>query len=355
MPVAKVVQRFYPVLAFLGGFAWDALTIGQRVRARDFWQLGAYLAGAGVLIWWLAARATRHTSRPAVAPGWRACLADARWQAPYLLLQFFFGGIFSALFILYLKSSGHIGSWLMAALLGALLVGNEFAGKRYGRHFTLIWGLFALNAILLFNLVLPNAAGSIDPRWFYASTATGVVLTTLLWRLAPGRPGRILPVWGLAAALLCAWHLDMIAPVPLVKQQMAVGHDFARSGDRFVLQVEAAPAWQLWRDQAAIVHVEEGGRLYGVSSVFAPLGVSAPLEHRWEAWQDGGWRPIYRNRFTSSGGRERGYRGYSWVLDPAPGPWRFIVATQDGRSIGVYSFRVERGGADAGALVERDF
>ena len=45
MPVAKVVQRFYPVLAFLGGFAWDALTIGRRVRATDFWQLGAYLFG----------------------------------------------------------------------------------------------------------------------------------------------------------------------------------------------------------------------------------------------------------------------------------------------------------------------
>ena len=355
MPVAKVVQRFYPLIAFLGGFAWDALTIGQRVRARDFWQLGAYLAGAGVLSWWLAARHARQTPRPTAAPGWRACLADALWQAPYLLLQFFFGGIFSALFILYLTSSGHIGSWLTAAFLGALLVGNEFAGKRYGRHFTLIWGLFALNAILLFNLVLPNAAGSIDPRWFYASTAAGVALTTLLRRLAPGRPGRIVPVWGLAAVLLVAWHLDMIAPVPLVKQQMAVGHDFVRSGDRFVLQVEPAPGWQLWRDVAATAHVAEGDRLYGVASVFAPLGVSAALELRWEVWADGGWRVVYRNRFASSGGRERGFRGYSWVLNPTPGAWRLIVATQDGRSIGVHGFRVERPSGEAQVFVERDF
>lgn len=357
MPALKVLRRFYPVVAFLCGFAWDALTIGQRVRARDFWQLGAYLCGAGVLIVWLASRAARELRPPQEGAGWRGCIADVVWRAPYLLLQFFFGGIFSALFILYLKSSGHVGSWLTTAFLGGLLVANEFAGKRYGRHFTLIWGLFALNAILLFNLVLPNAVGSIDPRWFYASTGVGIVLTTLLWRLAPGRPGRIAPAWGLALALLLAWHLDMIAPVPLVRQQMAVGHDFVRSGERFALRVETAPAWQLWRDQAATVHVDEGEtqRLYGVSAVFAPLGVSAALEHRWEVWQGGGWRLVYRNRFSSTGGRERGFRGYSWVLNPPPGQWRFTVATQDGRSIGISTFRVERGAADAETMVTREF
>ena len=135
----------------------------------------------------------------------------------------------------------------------------------------------------------------------------------------------------------------MIAPVPLVKQFLAVGHDFSRAGDRYWLRVEQAAAWQVWRDQASTALVAEGEKLYGVSAVFAPLGVTAELEHRWEVREADGWRVVYRRRFQSTGGRERGFRGYSRVLNPQPGEWRFIVATGDGRTIGIFPTRVERG------------
>lgn len=350
----KFLQRLFPPAAFFGGFAWDALTIGQRVKALDLWVLGAFLVGAGGLILWLAWREAGSLAAPA-GTGWRGRLVGLLWQAPYLLLQFFFGGIFSALFILYFKSSGHLGTWLTACLLGALLVANEFVGKQYGRRFTLVWALFALNAILFLNFALPHALGSLNPLWFYVSTVAGALLAHGLWRLAPGRPGRIFPAWVLVGALLLAWRLDMIAPVPLVKQDMAVGHEFVREGDRFALQVEAPPWWAFWRDQAFTVHVPEGGKLYGVTAVFAPLGVTAVLEHRWEHYGGDGWRTVYRTRFHSSGGRERGFRGYSWVLNPQPGEWRFIVATQDGRTIGIFPVDVERGEPLSEAFLLREF
>ncbi len=351
----KIFRRLYPVVAFFGGFIVDALTLGKRVRVLDFWQLGAYLAGAAVFILWLAWRDAREKEPPLPAADLKGHVARFRWQAPYLLVQFFFGSIFSALFILYFKSSGHFGAWITAAALGALLVANEFAGDRYGRRFTLTWALFALNAILLLNFVLPHLAGSLDPRWFYASTLAGVMTATVVYWLAPGRPGRIGPAWGVAVSLLAAWNLGMIAPVPLVSRDIAVGHDFVQTEGRFLLSVEQPPRWQFWRDQAATVHVEEGGRLYGVTAVFAPLGVTAYLEHRWEVFGDDGWRLIYRNLFRSTGGRERGFRGYSWVLNPEPGEWRFSVATQDGRVISVLPIRVERGDARLWARREREF
>ena len=149
--------------------------------------------------------------------------------------------------------------------------------------------------------------------------------------------------------------MPMIAPVPLVKQELAVGHDFAQHGGDFTMKVEAAPTWQVWRDQAATVHVAEGGKLYGVSAVFAPLGVVARLEHRWEVREAAGWRVVYRRPFDSTGGRERGFRGYSWVLNPQPGEWRFIVATQDGRIIGVFPVTVVRGLPEAEILRQRVF
>ncbi len=354
----KFLRRFYPVAAFLGGFVWDALTIGQRVRSVDLWQLGFFLLGAGVLILWLCSREARKRAAPGAAPGSRAVLADLRWQAPYLLLQFFFGGIFSALFILYFKSAGHLGTWLTALVLASLLVANEFAGKRVvrdGQRFTLVWALFALNAILLFNFALPHALGSVHATWFYVSTAAGILLAHLLWRFSPGQPGRIAPAWMLAVAMLCAWRLDMIAPVPLVRQALAVGQEFSQADGRYALKVEAAPAWQFWADQSATVHLGEGEKLYGVAAIFAPLGVSAALEHRWEHQEGSGWRQVYRGRFQSIGGRERGFRGYSWVSNPQPGEWRFIVATQDGRTIASSRLTVERGLPRPDATLTREF
>ena len=343
MDKLRLVRRFYPLAAFLGGFVWDALTLGQRIRAIDFWRLGAFLLGAALLVILLAHRETQERiSQFEAVNRWRRWRSFAR-QLPYLLLQFFFGGIFSALFILYFKSAGHIGTWLTAALLGGLLVANEFAGDRYGRRFTLTWTLLSLNAILLFNFALPHALGSLNPLWFYVSTATGVLLAHGLRQISPGRPGRILPAWGMGAVLLFAWHLDMIAPVPLVKRDLAIGQAFVQDAGGYALQVEQAPLWQFWRDQAATVHVPEGGRLYGISAIFAPLGVKATLEHRWEVHEPSGWRVAYRNRFQSSGGRERGFRGYSWVLNPQPGSWRLIVATEDGRTIGLLPVTVVRG------------
>lgn len=338
------LKRCYPVAAFFAGFVWDALTIGQRVRVVDFWRLGGFLLGAAVLTLWLARRDRLEQERPVPAGGLRGRVRGLAWQAPYLLLQFFFGGIFSALFILYFKSSGHLGTWMMAAFLGLLLVANEFIGERYGRRFTLTWGLFGLNAILLCNFLLPHLVGSLNPGWFYISTGLGVLLAHGLWLLAPGRPGRILPAWILGALLLGAWKLDMVAPVPLVKRDLAVGQQFQQQEGRYSLMVEPAPDWQFWRDQAAVAHVPDGQRLFGVSAVFAPLGVSAPLEHRWEVRDDNGsWRVAARSRFQATGGREKGFRGYSWVLNPQPGQWRFIVATQDGRTIATLPVIVERG------------
>jgi len=350
-----LLRRLYPVAAFLGGFLWDALTIGQRVRELDLWRLSGFLLGAAGLVIWLAWRERRKAVAPPAGEGWHGRLVDLRWQAPYLLLQFFFGGIFSALFILYFKSSGHLGTWLTAALLGVLLVANEFVGKRYGERFTLMWALFALNAVLLFNFALPHVIGSLHPRWFYVSTAAGIGLTHVLWQLAPGRPGRILPAWAISALLVLAWGFDMIAPVPLVKQDLAVGHGLEQVQGRYALHVERVPSWQFWRDQAATVHVTEGERLYGISAVFAPKGVTAGLEHRWEIREAGGWRPVYRNRFQSTGGRERGFRGYSWVQSPRPGDWRFIVATQDGRTIAILPLVVVRGVAPPAEQLRREF
>lgn len=349
------VRRAMPVVAFFAGFLWDALTIGQRVKPKHLWVLSAYLVAAGLIILWQARRAALGTVPPDPGPSVRERLAWLRGQTPNLALPFFFGGIFSAMFILYFKSSGHFGAFILAGALGSLLVANEFIGHQYGQRFTLTWALFALVAMLLLNFALPHAAGSLHPGWFFASTAAGPLLAHGLRALAPGRPGRIAPAWGVGLALLLAWSLDMIPPVPLVKRDVAVGMNFSQAGGHYSVIVEKAPWWAFWRDASSTLKIPEGTRLYGVSAVFAPKGVSAALAHRWEYHDPKlGWRQVYDIRFQVSGGREQGFRGYSYANNPAPGDWRLIVATQDGRTLAVENFRVERGVPDPDEQISRD-
>ncbi len=78
------------------------------------------------------------------------------------------------------------------------------------------------------------------------------------------------------------------------------------------------------------------------------------------SWKTGKvpFRPLFvykSQRFRSTGGRERGFRGYSWVLDPKPGEWRFTVATGDGRTIGILQVQVRRGAPQLESLLEREF
>ncbi|HNH90518.1 MAG TPA: DUF2914 domain-containing protein, partial [Thiobacillaceae bacterium] len=132
------LKRALPAVAFFGGFLWDALTLGRSVGPLDLWILAGYLAGAGGLLWFLGKRQLVLATAPAAPtePG-----AEAPWwreSGPYFLLQFLFGGLFSALFIFYFKSSSHFLAFLWALGLGGLLVANEFLEDRY-RRFTLTW------------------------------------------------------------------------------------------------------------------------------------------------------------------------------------------------------------------------
>lgn len=342
--VGKGLFRFVPVASFFCGVIWDALTLGVRVKALDFWRLGGVLGLAAILAFVLARRDYRGTAPPdsqnTAASRWERFL----WQFPYPALQFCFGSLYSALFILYAKSSSHFTAGIGAAVLGALLVANEFWGARYGSRYSLIWAFFAFCASLLMNFALPFAAGSLNPIWFYLSTAVGVGLAHLLRLCSPGRPGRIVPAWAVGLALMGAWRLDMVAPVPLVTRDVAIGQEFVKAGSDYRLRVEPAAPWQIWRDWAATLHVPDQGQIYAVSAVFSPRGVTAALEHRWERQDESGsWHRVGGSRFTLVGGREQGFRGYSYVTNPAPGAWRLVVATQDGRTVATTDFEVVRG------------
>lgn len=340
-PFTQRARRILPAVAFFGGFLWDAITLGRKVGTADLWMLAGYLAAAGGILWYLGRRESLAMLQ-AVPEAVRQAPPWWRVTGPYLLLQFCFGGLFSALFIFYFKSSSHFLAIVWALGLGVILVANEFLEDRY-RRFTLTWALFGLCAMLLLNFVIPHVAGSISPIWFYLSTLAGAGLAHLLHLKTPGQPGRILPVWGIATGLILAYLVDAIPPVPLVNRDIAVGHALVKTDGEYRLQQEKTPWWIFWRKTESKIHLTPGEKLYCVAAIFAPTGLNTRLYHHWRYHDEThGWQTRSRIGFPLSGGRQGGYRGYSFKQNLTPGEWSVAVETEDGRTVAVHRFELSK-------------
>lgn len=320
------VRPWVPAVFFIGGFGWDALTLGRTIKSIDLFLLLGYLAGAAAIL---------------VALGRGVQFRGSQYLNA--VLQFFFGGIFSALFIFYFLSSSDLPGYLVVLGLAALLIGNEFLESRYG-ELTLSWVLFTMSAVMLSNFALAHLFRSISTFWFYLGTLIAMLLVLALWRVSRQESASIVPAIGVAALLLVVHALNFIPPVPLVKKEMLVAHDMHKRGGGYDALVES-PDWRFWRSSASVFHRTGGERVYCFTSVFVPTGIRTTIRHRWLLYDEkaGEWRTTSVIPFTISGGRSGGYRGLTYKQNVGPGEWRVIAESESGAAIGIIDFDVVSG------------
>ncbi|MGQ0442966.1 MAG: DUF2914 domain-containing protein, partial [Methylophilaceae bacterium] len=148
----------------------------------------------------------------------------------------------------------------------------------------------------------------------------------------------ILPTWLLAGLLMVAYFSDMIPPVPLVKLEAAVGAELEKANGVYLVQVSAPAWWQVWRLFSDEVHIKQGEKLYYITAVFAPHGLQTRLYHRWEYRHGKNWVATPRIGFTLNGGRQAGFRGYTYKQNLQSGDWRVVVETEDAHTVSVDTF-----------------
>jgi hypothetical protein len=317
-----------PAVFFVGGFVWDALTLSRVITSLDLVILLAYLAGAATILVALARGVAFRGSKYLNA-----------------VLQFFFGGIFSALFIFYFLSSSDLPGYAIVAVLAALLIANEFLESRYSA-LTLSWTLFTMSATMFFNFAFAHLFRSISTFWFYLGSAVAAVMVLGLRRFSRSESVSIWPSMAVAALLVVLHAFNFIPPVPLVKKEILIAHSVQKRESGYVAMVES-PRWRFWRSSSPAFHWSEGDRVYCFTSVFIPNGIRTTIRHRWLYYDDaaGEWRNAGVVPFTIAGGRDTGYRGYTYKQRVTPGHWRVIAESESGAAIGIVDFRVSRGAA----------
>lgn len=257
-------------------------------------------------------------------------------------VQFFFGGLFSALVVCYFKSSGSLASFLLVILLAILLVGNEFLQKKY-ESFGVSLAFFCLLGTMFMNFAIPHLVHRIGFIWFLISTLLSFGLCAMIWKLSHRKKSILVAPALISIFLIVAYIMNWVPPVPLVLKQKLACQNFDKAS--YSCDVDDPSLLQMVGLKIPSVHRVDSSEVYFLTSVYAPAKLKAELEYLWY-YQDpttGKYSltdRISSGRMTINGGRESGFRTFTRKKNVPPGKYRVEIAYKNGAVIGSGTFEV---------------
>lgn len=333
-------RRFAPAAFFLGGTIWDAATVYRIDSLIDNGLVITYLVLLGALI---PISALVESGRLTGAR-----LEKARpWLVP--IKQFLFGALFSTFVFFYVQSASWSGTAFFLLFLVGLLIANEFLHERIASvHLDL--GLYLVAATTFFVYFVPMVTTIMNVVTFLVASALATGLVYLLAEFLRKRD--VFPtkrevtisrsvIAGLTALFVVAYMANWIPPVPLAVRESGIYHGVRRENGGYELRREVQPWWAFWRNDDSTFRRAPGDEVYCFTSVFAPTRLENRIVHVWQFKdEDGDWQTADRIGYEIVGGRDHGYRGYTFKRSVSPGDWRVSVETESGRILSRISFEV---------------
>jgi len=266
-------------------------------------------------------------------------------------MQIAFGGLFSAFTVLYSRSAAIFASWPFITILFLLMVGNEFAKSRYAKftfQLTVFYTALLSYSILLMPVITKRMGDFIFIISGIASLLIIILVILLLKKLALDRILKSQRPIVVSIALVFAtfnilYFTNIIPPVPLSLRAIGAYHDLQSKNYAYDAFVEP-PAWyQFYNETSQTFHRYNNERIYIFSSVFAPTNLANQVYHRWLKYNETSKKWVEQNLFSYPmvGGRDGGFRGFSYKQNIEPGLWRVDVVTKRKQLIGRFTFTVE--------------
>ena len=356
-PLARIqsilAKPFMPAVFFFSGVTYDTLTLTRIDRLQDNLLLLIYLLLLGVLI----VLTGRLGIEPPPDREQLAALSPfARWvlhSRPYypMASQFLLGGLFSAYAIFYSRSATLTSTAVFFGVLVLLLVANEFLRDRLS-NLRLLVSLYALVCFGFFTFFLPVMTGFMNLLVFLMGAVLSAAVTfrvvQLIYRDNPDRSRReavgvTTPAFVLIGLLVGFYFLNWIPPVPLSMKFGGMYHEVKKSDDRFELSFERS-WYQVWKRSDTTFPANEP-----IYCFYGRVCTGIVKHHRlsplvFSSHPDKPFTHADKIPLKISGGREGGYRLYTFKQRLDPGDWRVDVEAEDGRVIGRVSVIVEERG-----------
>ncbi|MBU1246371.1 DUF2914 domain-containing protein [Patescibacteria group bacterium] len=268
-----------------------------------------------------------------------------------IFMQYAFGGLFSGFFIFYSRSASLVTSWAFSLLFLGLMIGNEVFSKKY-LQFKFQISLFFLALFSFTIFYVPVVLGSLGVWIFLLSGIISLGIITiflfLLSRFLPllVRENCAILIWSIGSIYFLInifYFTNIIPPIPLSLKDAGVYHFVERAADgNYVARVEEKKWYELLKKyNNEITHIKEKP-IYFYSAVFSPTDLDIKIIHKWQYFNTNKkeWIEMFRLKYDIVGGRDGGYRGYSFKENITAGRWRVAVTTERNQLLGRYNFTV---------------
>ncbi|KAB1068198.1 DUF2914 domain-containing protein [Tamlana haliotis] len=335
-------QKYAPIIFFIGGFIFDSLTLGRIDRVYDISVLCIHMSTLTL---------TLYLFNLADDGKWKNTFLER--LEPYfpLAIQFFFGGLSSAYVIYFSRSVSLSKTTSFFVILVALFLANELLKKRISNKY-LQFSIYFFISFTFFAFMIPVFLRDMGHLIFIASglisLGTTLALIRVIYKKSPSTRaelhlGKLMAlIFSIYITINVFYHFKLIPPVPLALQTGIVAHNIKKQNNTYNVTYEQKPKLVFWRDYRAQFIRSANEPVYIFSSVFAPTALKKSIIHRWK-WFDANkdeWLTFDNISFNITGGRNEGYRGYTFKKNVKPGLWSVEVITQEELVLGIIDFEI---------------
>ncbi|MCJ7465086.1 MAG: DUF2914 domain-containing protein [Maribacter sp.] len=356
--ILRRYEKYAPIVFFMGGFILDSLTLGRIDRLYDLIVLCLYMALLTVTI---------YLYNLADDGKWKNTFLEAYEDYFPLAIQFFFGGLSSAYVVYFSRSVSLSKTVSFFVILVLLLFANELLKKRISNKY-LQFSVYFFISFTFFTFMIPVFIKEMNTDIYLysglASLISTLVLICIIYAVSPSTRAeiKIVKLVGLILGIFILintfYLLKLIPPVPLALEKGIVAHNIRLENNDYVVSYEEEDWYIFWRDHKLKFTYVPNEDVYIFSSIFAPTGLEKSMIHRWTWYNDetNEWELVEDLGFDITGGRNGGFRGYTYKNNVKPGIWKVLVLTDDELLLGVIDFEITtRNSLPPSRVVEKRF
>jgi hypothetical protein len=335
-------KHITPIVSFAAGFLFDVFTLGRIDTVKDNIIISFYILLMGILIVLINFNKENLLSNPRLNQ-------YAKWYPS--AFQFLLGGIFSKYVVYYIQSASIGKHWLFIVFLAAVLVGNEFGKNKYS-SLTFQTILYFFSSFSFFIFSIPILTGHFSDLIFLISGFLSLahILLVLYFIFSKiktydfGRFKKIgIQLLAIYLFFVLLYFFNWIPPIPLSTKHMGIYNHVKKQNQSYTLRFEEGAWYEPFKQSNDIVHYAPSDTVFCFSSIFAPTDMNAIIHHNWQVFskKKDDWQTTDNRSFKISGGRGKGYRGYTYKKNATPGRWRVRVLTDEKQVLAIVNFQVE--------------
>lgn len=335
-------KKYAPIFFFIAGFIFDTLTLGRVDRLYDTVVLCLHMTLLTVTI---------YLYNLADDGKWQNTLLGRYELYLPLAIQFFFGGLSSAYVIYFFRSVSVSKTVSFFILLLLLLFANEFLKKRIANKY-LQFSVYFFISFTFFSFIIPVFIKEMNTSIFLLSgfVSLGITLAFITFIYGSSPSTRLEIHYAKLVGIIISiyifinsfYFLNLIPPVPLALSNGVVAHSVIKRNNKYIVTYEAEEWYIFWRKHREKFIHKPNDKVYIFASIFAPTDLKKQVLHRWKWYNKNTstWETIEDIGYNITGGRDHGFRGYTYKSNVKEGLWKVEVITEEELVLGVIDFEI---------------